>query len=156
MAILEYVYRVTPPDTITIDDAVERLTPAAQAMTRNNWVVRIQIEIYDDHLSLAITMKGHDRWWIRRRAPYLVVPVLTNAGLEAHHADLQDVRPIKNLKSARFWTEKHNKGSRVFLPADGSEAPPPRDPRCKACKPAHIALHETRSGWHQTYQGKGR
>jgi hypothetical protein len=155
MAIREFVYKITPPARETVDSVRDRLVPAAESMLVNQWIAGVELELYEDHLLLFLTMVGHDRWWIKRRAPYLVVAILTRAGLHARDARIMEVRSLASLKNARFWTEGHSRGQRVHKPADGTETPSRRTGGCKGCKQP-FQLVEKRSGWHQTYQGSGR
>lgn len=150
MTIQEYVYRVTPPYGRTVDEVLDALVPAAKSMVANQWIVAVQIDVEETFLDFIITMKGHDRWWIRRRAPYLVVAILTRAELEAKDVNLEEVRGVRSLRQARFWTEGHNKGTRIFLPPDGSDPPLRKKPKCRRCDKQEAEFH-SHTGWHQTY-----
>lgn len=152
--IQEFLYRVFPPEGRTVDDLVEALVPPARNMMDNNrFVAGVRIDIEVNFLEFWLTLKGHDRWWNIRRVPYLIMPILTGAGLDQTNVEFQRIENVPNLKSARFWSSgKHNEGSRIFMPADGSE-PSPRSRKCKGCKAEQqpAQFHSERSGWHQSY-----
>lgn len=155
MAIREFVYTITPPRGRTVDSVKDDLVPAAESMLANQYLDGVQIELHEDHLLMFLTMHGHDRWWIRKRAPYIVVAILTRADLQASDARIVEVNSLPSLKNARFWTEGHGKGSRVHQPVDGSDTVPPRRDGCKNCKQT-VGTIPKRSGWHSAYQGRGR
>lgn len=154
MAIREFVYRIDPPKGQTVDDVRFRLVPAASSMLVNKWLAGVELELYDDHLLMFVTLVGHDRWWLRRRAPYIVVAILTRADLHARDARIVEVRQLTSLRNARFWTEGHSKGQRIHAPADGTDTPPRPDGKCKGCK--QTTMINKRSGWSSAYQGRGR
>lgn len=146
----DLVYRINPPAGKTVDEVLAAFVPAAKDMMVNKWIVGMDIDIYEDHLLFTMRMRGHDLWWIKRRSPKIVIALLIRAELEVSDAELVEIKNVVNLKSARFWTVGYNKGKRVFMPIDGSDPPPPRQWKCKNCPPPAM-MHQTRSGWHQTY-----
>lgn len=152
--IKELVYRIKPPEGKTVDQVVETVAASARDMVNNQWVEAIGIDIYDDHLMFYMQMRGHDQWWIRRRAPFIIVHLLIKSGLEVDDAELLELRRITNLKNARFWSEGRNKGKRVMAPPDGSEPPPKEHKPCRKCKQPAVMV-EKKSGWHQNRKGKG-
>ena len=151
MAIREFVYRIDPPGKRTVDQVKDALVPAAQSMLANKWLAGVELELHEDHVLMFVTMTGHDRWWIKKRAPYIVVAILTQAELEASDARIVEVRSLPNLKKARYWTEGYRQGKRVTEPPDGTDPKPVRQRKCKSCKPPDFLI-ETRSGWQQPHR----
>lgn len=129
--------------------------PVQDLMKMNKWVLNGTIELAENHLLLILTMKGHDRWWISKRAPYLIASVATRSGIGVKEVVHTRVRTPPNLKKARFRTED---GRRVIAPPDGSDPGPQLTVKpCAKCKEADYFYH--RSGWKtgsQVQWGRGR
>lgn len=132
--------------------------PLGRVQNLNRWVQAAELILYDDHVLVAMAMAGHDRWWVRKRAPKLIAAVVTQAkvGLNlVRHVDL-DTPP--NLKTARFVSTD---GKRVYVPEDGDPGPPKEDlPQWRPC----ILCKQPKRwsgppGWRagaDAYRGRGR
>lgn len=115
-----------------VDALCDRLTGPVQTMLNlNPWVTGAEIELEEEAVHLILTMKGHDRWWIRKRAPFLITSILTQARYPIDQVSHIEIVTVPNRKKARFRTED---GTRVWEPVDGSEPGPQLTIRsCKTC-----------------------
>lgn len=154
-----YVWRVELPTSWNVDQLKDALyKPLQRVQGMNRWVQAAELILYDDHVLVAMAMAGHDRWWVRKRAPKLIAAVITQAQVDLELVSHQDVETPLNLKSARFLTSD---GKRVFVPEDGDPGPPLEELKqwrpCVKCKePKHFT---GAMGWHSgqgAYRGRGR
>ncbi len=151
--IQRFTWKVTPPSGCTVDQVCERLRqPVGHLYQHNLMVVGAGIDLEEDHLLLLLDLQTRDRWWAKRKAPYLLAGLLAKSQLQARHVQLQDVHELPNLKSARFWTGPGRSGRRVHTPPEGQDPPQPKPRRRMPKMPAHWLQ---RSGWHQEYRGTG-
>lgn len=142
--IQEYTWKLIPSHGRDVDQTCEAINgPVGDLMRLNPWVLGGTIELEEDHLLLTLTMKGHDRWWIRRRAPFLIASVAARSRLKMSEVKHVGIATPANLKKARFRTQD---GRRVHLPPDGSEPGPQLTIRpCVNCPDPDFFHH--RSGW---------
>lgn len=70
----------------------------------NKWVedvaVRFDPESHD--ITIKLTMKGHDQWWIKKRVIYPLAALLTKTGLTLKDARLAAVDRPGDLRSTRL------------------------------------------------------
>jgi hypothetical protein len=156
MARQKYTWRIDTPPGWDVD-AMHRelLDPLTRMQNLNRWVQLAELDLYDDHVLLKLTMTGHDRWWIRKRAPALIAGLATQSGIGTHMVQHVGIETPPTLKNARFTDEQ---GKRVFKPEDGSDPGPQLSVRsCRACRdPDHF---HWRRGWKtgdQVQWGRGR
>lgn len=149
----KYTWQITPPDQWSVDDVCDAIIPPTEdILGLNKWVDAAEIQVDEKSVCLILTLTGHDRWWIRKRAPYLIASVATRAKIEQSLVKHLDVITPKNLKKARFRTED---GKRVFYPPDGSAPGPQLTIRgCKQCKDPRYYYHAT--GWRSGDEIKGK
>ncbi len=131
------------------------LEKPAGTLFRNPAVKGVEIHLEEDHLLLLIFFKSRDRWWGKRKVPYLAASVLSRAGLKTKQAQLVDLYELPNMKSARGWEGEGKTGRRVLKPADTSREAVNRRRGCRRCVKPSGDVYK-RSGWHQGYQGTGR
>lgn len=130
--IQEYTWELSVPGE-DVDGLCDRLTnPVRDMLNLNRWVIAARIELDEEAVQVVLRMKGHDRWWIRKRAPFLISSILTRARHPVEKVRHTDIVTVPNKKKARFRTED---GTRVWEPADGSEPGPQLTIRpCRTCR----------------------
>lgn len=140
--IQRYTWEVSLPQGRETDDVCDAVVgPLGDLMRLNRWVTNAAIELYEDKVHVILTMSGHDRWWIRKRAPYLIASVAARSRVGIENVKHVDVDTPPTLRRARFLTED---GKRVMDPPDGSEVEIVFR-GCKACRdPKHWLWCE---GW---------
>lgn len=154
-----YVWRVGIPPGWDVDQLRDALVgPLGRVQGMNRYVRDAELVLFNDHVLVAMAMIGHDRWWVRKRAPKLIAAVITQAGIELNLVRHQDMDMPMNLKRARFMSSD---GKRVFVPEDGDPGPPQEElAQWRPCILCKEPKHWTRgSGWRtgpEAYRGRGR
>lgn len=115
-----YTWRIDVPLGWDVDQVRHALVgPVERMQELNKWVESAGLVLNEDHLLLSLTMVGHDRWWIRKRAPHLIAGLATQSKVGTNMVKHVDIGTPPNLKKAKFVTTD---GRRSFVPQTPEQA----------------------------------